>query len=154
MEVTNKEITKGDNSDDRKPRKEVRSYRCKHHQQTTRHRKKRITGAEDTVENTVTAVKENAKCKKFLTKNIQEAQDKMKRLNLRIIDREESEHSQIKWPVIIFNKIREETSLPKERDAHKHTRSLQNSKYIGIEKKFFLSHNNQNAKCTKQKKEY
>jgi predicted transcriptional regulator len=33
MEVgTNKEITKGDNSGDRKPRKEVRSHRCKHHQ--------------------------------------------------------------------------------------------------------------------------
>uniref|UniRef100_A0A8C6G7V4 Uncharacterized protein n=1 Tax=Mus spicilegus TaxID=10103 RepID=A0A8C6G7V4_MUSSI len=28
----NKEITKGDNTGDRKPRKEIRSHRCKHHQ--------------------------------------------------------------------------------------------------------------------------
>ena len=32
----NKEITKGDNPRDRKPRKEIRSHRCKHHQQNTR----------------------------------------------------------------------------------------------------------------------
>jgi hypothetical protein len=32
----NKEITKGDNPGDRKPRKEIRSHRCKHHQQNTR----------------------------------------------------------------------------------------------------------------------
>jgi hypothetical protein len=30
----NKEITKGDNPVDRKPRKEIRSHRCKHHQPT------------------------------------------------------------------------------------------------------------------------
>jgi hypothetical protein len=41
---------------------------------------------------------------------------------------------------------------PKESDAHEHTRSLQNSKYFGPEKKFLLSHNNQNNKCTKQRK--
>jgi hypothetical protein len=32
----NEEITKGDNSGVRKPRKEIRSHRCKHHQQNTR----------------------------------------------------------------------------------------------------------------------
>jgi hypothetical protein len=32
----NKEITKGDNSGDINPRKEIRSHRCKHHQQNTR----------------------------------------------------------------------------------------------------------------------
>ena len=32
----------------------------------------RISGAEDTVENIDTKVKENEKCKKFLTQNIQE----------------------------------------------------------------------------------
>jgi hypothetical protein len=31
----NKEITKGDNPEDRKPRKEIRSHKCKHHQQNT-----------------------------------------------------------------------------------------------------------------------
>ena len=45
----------------------------------------RISGAEDTIENIDTIVKENAKCKNLLTQNIQEIQDTMKRPNLRII---------------------------------------------------------------------
>ena len=51
----------------------------------------RISGAEDTIENIDTTVKENAKCKKLLTQNIQEIQDTMRRQNLRIIGIEESE---------------------------------------------------------------
>jgi chromosome segregation ATPase len=51
----------------------------------------RISGAEDTIENIDTTVKENAKCKKPLNQNIQ---DTMRRPNLRIIDIEESEDSQ------------------------------------------------------------
>jgi hypothetical protein len=36
MEIkNNKEITKGDNPGDKKPRKEIRSHRCKHYQQNT-----------------------------------------------------------------------------------------------------------------------
>ena len=56
----------------------------------------RISGAEDTIENIDTTVKENAKCKKLLTQeqNIQEIQDTMRRPNLRIIGIEESEDSQ------------------------------------------------------------
>jgi hypothetical protein len=38
----NKEITKRDNSGDRKPRKEIRSQRCKHHQKNTRDRRKNL----------------------------------------------------------------------------------------------------------------
>ena len=38
---------KGDNPGVRKPRKEIRSHRYKHHQQNTRDR--RISGAEDTI---------------------------------------------------------------------------------------------------------
>ena len=64
-----------------------------------------------TIENIDTTVKENAKCKKFLTQNIQEIQDAMRRLNLRIIGIEESEDSQLKGLVNIFNKIIEE-NLP------------------------------------------
>jgi hypothetical protein len=71
----NKEITKGDNSRDRKPREEVRRHRCKYHQQNTRDR--RISGADDTIENIDETIKEDAKCKKLLTQNIQEIQDKM-----------------------------------------------------------------------------
>jgi hypothetical protein len=63
---------------------------------------------EDTIENIDTTVKENAKGKKLLTQNIQEIQDIMRRPNLRIIGIEESEDSQLKGPVNIFNKIIEE----------------------------------------------
>ena len=52
-----------------------------------------------------TTIKENAKCKKILTQNIQEIQDTMIRPNLRIIGIEENEDSQLKGPVNIFNKI-------------------------------------------------
>ena len=45
----------------------------------------RISDAEDTIESTETTVKENEKYKKFLTPNIQEIQDTMRRPNLRII---------------------------------------------------------------------
>ena len=68
----------------------------------------RISGTEDTIENIDTTVKENAKRKKLLTPNIQEIQDTMRRPNLRIIGIEESEDSQLKRPVDIFNKIIEE----------------------------------------------
>jgi predicted nucleic acid-binding Zn-ribbon protein len=38
----------------------------------------RISGTEDNIENIDTTVKENAKCKNFLTQNIQEIQDTMR----------------------------------------------------------------------------
>jgi hypothetical protein len=61
-------------------------------------------------------VKENTKSKKLLTQNIQEIQDTVRRPNLRIIGIEESEDSQLKGPVNIFNKIIEENfpNLKKE----------------------------------------
>jgi chromosome segregation ATPase len=68
----------------------------------------RISGAEDTIENIDTTVKENAKCKKLLTKNIQVTQNTMRRPNLRMIGIEEKEDSQLKRPGNIFNKIIEE----------------------------------------------
>jgi hypothetical protein len=43
-----------------------------------------------------TAIKENSKCKKILTQNIQEIQDTMRRPNLRIIGIEESEDFKLK----------------------------------------------------------
>ena len=61
-----------------------------------------------TIENIDTTVKENAKCKKLLTQNIQEIQDTMRKQNLRIIDIEESKDSQLKGPINIFNGITEE----------------------------------------------
>ena len=76
----------------------------------------RISGAEDTIENIDTTVKENAKSKKLLTQNIQEIQDTMRRQNLRKIGIEEREDSQVKGPANIFNKIIEENfpNLKKE----------------------------------------
>ena len=53
-------------------------------------------------------VNETEKCKKVLTQNIQEIQDKMRRSNLRIIGIEKSEDFQLKGPVNIFSKIIEE----------------------------------------------
>jgi uncharacterized coiled-coil protein SlyX len=44
----------------------------------------RISGAEDTIENIDTTVKENAKSKRLLTPNIQEIQDTMRRPNLSV----------------------------------------------------------------------
>ena len=63
----NKEITKRNNPGNRKPRKEIRNHRCKHQQNT----RDKISGAEDTIENNRTTVKENAKCKKLLIQKIQ-----------------------------------------------------------------------------------
>jgi chromosome segregation ATPase len=68
----------------------------------------RISGTEDTIENIETTFKENAKCKKVLTQNIQETQETMRRPNLRITGIEENKDSQHKGPVNIFNKIIEE----------------------------------------------
>jgi hypothetical protein len=47
-------------------------------------------------------------CNNLLTQNIQEVQETIRRLYLRIIGIEESKLSQLKGPVNIFNKIIEE----------------------------------------------
>jgi hypothetical protein len=57
------------------------------------------------MENITTTMKENEKCKKILTQNIQEIQDIMRRPNLRIIGIQEKEEFQLKGPVSIFNNI-------------------------------------------------
>ena len=83
--------------------------------QNTWHRKEN-TDAEEAIENFDTTVKENTKCKNLLTQISQGVQDTMKRPNLRVIGIEESEDSQWKGPVNIFNKIIEENvpNLKKE----------------------------------------
>jgi hypothetical protein len=88
----------------------------------------RISEAEESIKNMDTTIKENAKCKKILTQDIQEIQGTMKRPNLRIISIDDSEDSQLKGSVNIFNKIIEENFPNPKRDAHEYTRSLQNSK--------------------------
>jgi predicted ribosome quality control (RQC) complex YloA/Tae2 family protein len=71
----------------------------------------RISGAEDSIENMDTTIKENAKCKKILTQNIQKIQDTMRTPNLRIIGIDESEYFHLKGTVNIFNKIIEKNVL-------------------------------------------
>ena len=61
----------------------------------------RISDGEDTIEDIDTTVKENTKCNKLLSQNIQEIQDTMKRPNLRIIGIDGSEESQVKGPTIL-----------------------------------------------------
>ena len=68
----------------------------------------RISGAQDSIENINTAVKENTKCKRILNQNIQEIQDTMRRPNLRIIGVDENEDFQLKESTNIFSKIIEE----------------------------------------------
>ena len=68
----------------------------------------KISDGEDSIENMDKTIKENAKCKMILTKNIKEIQDTKRRPNLGIIGIEESEESQLKGPVNIFDKIIEQ----------------------------------------------
>ena len=51
----------------------------------------KISGANDSIENMDTTIKENGKCKKILTQNIQEIHNTMRRPNLRIIGVDENE---------------------------------------------------------------
>jgi cell division protein FtsL len=55
----------------------------------------RISGAEESIENMDTTIKENTQCKKILTQNIQEIHNTMRRPNLRIIGIDENEDVQI-----------------------------------------------------------
>jgi hypothetical protein len=68
----------------------------------------RISGAEDSIENIWTTIKENIKHKTILTQNIQEIQDTMRRPNLRIIGVDENEDFQLRGTANIFNEITEE----------------------------------------------
>jgi hypothetical protein len=71
----------------------------------------RILGVEDSIDNIDTTVKENGECKRLLTQNIQEIQDTVKRLNLKIIGIKEKKDSPFKVPVNIFNKNIKEKCL-------------------------------------------
>jgi hypothetical protein len=68
----------------------------------------RISGAEDSIENIGTTIKDNTKRKKILTQNIQEIQETMRRPNLQIIKVDENEEFQLKGLANIVNKIIEE----------------------------------------------
>jgi chromosome segregation ATPase len=80
----------------------------------------RISITEDSIENIDNTIKENAKCKKILSQNIQEIQDTMRRPNLRKIGVDENEDFQLKGLLNIFKKIIEENfpNLKKEMPAN------------------------------------
>jgi hypothetical protein len=114
----------------------------------------KISGVEDTVEDSDTTVKKNKKqTNKLLTQSIQEIEDTMKRQNLRIIEIEENEDSQVKGTENVFNKIIEENFpyLKKEMDIklqeayrtpNKWHQKRKSSRHIIIK----------NNKCTEQRK--
>ena len=108
----------------------------------------RTSGAEDSIENICTTTKENTKCKKILTHNIQEIQDTMRRPNLRKIGVDENEAFQLKGPANIFNKIIEENFTNLKNDMPMNIQEAYRTPNRP-EKKFLLTHNNQNNKCTK-----
>jgi hypothetical protein len=91
-------------------------------------------------------IKENAKCKKILTQNIQEIQYTTRRANLQIIGVDKNEDFQLKGPTNIFNKIIEENflNLKKEMPMKKPIEFQ-----IDWTRKESPPHNNQNNKCTK-----
>ena len=96
MEIeTIKKFTKGDNTGDRKPWKRSGIIDASITNRIQEIEEK-LSGAEDTKENIDTTVKGNAKFKNLLNQNIQEIQEPIRRLNLRIIGIEESEDPQLK----------------------------------------------------------
>jgi hypothetical protein len=116
----------------------------------------RIFGAEDSIENMDRTVRENAKCQEILTQNIQEIQDTMRGPNLRIIGVDENEDFQIKGPVNIFNKIikerKKEKNFPnRKKEMPMNDQDAYRTLNILNQKKFLLTHNNQNNKCTNKR---
>jgi hypothetical protein len=96
----------------------------------------RISGAEVSIKNIGTTIKENGKYKKILTQNIQEIQDTMRRTNLRIMGIDKNKDFQLKGPVYIFNKIIEENfpNLKREmpmniKEAYRIPSSLEQKRY-------------------------
>jgi hypothetical protein len=76
----------------------------------------RISGVEDTSEETDTSVKENIKVKKFMTYNIQENKGSMKRPNLRKIGIEEMKSPSFNTQKMFLTKSQEKASLNLKRE--------------------------------------
>jgi DNA-directed RNA polymerase specialized sigma subunit len=67
--------------------------------------RERISEAEEKIEDMNTMYKENTKIKNVLFQNIQEIQETVERMSLRIIVIEKSKESQLKGPASIFKQI-------------------------------------------------
>jgi hypothetical protein len=73
--------------------------------------------------------------------------------NLRIIGVDENEDFQLKGPANIFNKIIEENFLYLKKEMPMNIQeAYRTPNRLNQRKKFLLSHNNQNTKYTKQRK--
>jgi uncharacterized coiled-coil protein SlyX len=83
----------------------MKNHRCKTISKRIEEMEERISGAEDSIENMDTTIKENARCKKILNQNIKEIQYKMRRPNLKIICIDENEDFQLKGPVVSSTKL-------------------------------------------------
>jgi len=112
----------------------------------------RISGAEDSIDIIDTIVKDNVKQKKLLAPNIQKIQDSMRRSNLRIKVIEDSEDSQLKGPVNIFNNIIEENSPNLKKEMPINIQEAYRTPNRLNQKKYLPSHNSQSTKCTKQRR--
>ena len=84
----------------------------------------RISETKDTIEDINSLIKENNESNKFLTQNIQEICDTMKRPNLRIIWIEEGKELQFKGTENTFNKIIEKNVPNLKKDFPIKARSL------------------------------
>ena len=109
----------------------------------------RISGAENTIEEIDSLIKESSKSNKFITQNIQEIWDTMKGPNLRIVEVEEGEELQLKGTENIFNKIIEENFPNLKKDIPMKVQEAQRTPNRLDQKKSICSpYNNQNTKHT------
>jgi hypothetical protein len=109
MEVENiKKSQRETNMEIKNTRNEITCDRYKHHQQNIRARRENVGCRRYHRKHLHNTQRKHKMQKKILTQNIQEIQDTMRRLNQNIIGIEESEDSQLKGPVNIFDKIIEE----------------------------------------------
>ena len=99
-----------------------------------------VCGAEDSIENIGTTIKENGKCKKILTQNIQEIQDTIRRPNVRIIGVDENEDFQLKGPANIFNKIIEENFPNLKNEMHMNIQEAYRTPNRLDQKRYFFHH--------------
>jgi hypothetical protein len=109
----------------------------------------KISVSEDSIENMDTTIKENAKCKKILTQNIQEIQNTMRRPNLKIIGIDEKEDFQLKGPVNIFKKGIEENFPNLKKDMPMNIQEAYRNPNRVDQKGNSSQQNNQNNNCTK-----
>jgi hypothetical protein len=89
---------------------------------------------------------------KNIDTTVTENQDPMRTLNPRIAGIKESEDSQLKGPVNIFNTIIEKNFHNLKKEMPMNIKKPTEPQRDWTRKKFLLSHNNQNTKCTKQRK--